>query len=140
MCHGSTFPVSSSLGFLLEFTTVYIMYMHIMYMYIMYMYIMYYYVHVLRTTRHYLVRPGYLIKADLLASPATITVSVLERTFKKTSSSIQSCVTMVSNLLFIENPICKTSDPIAMQPTSTDQVHRTQLFSLHTRTVVQSCS
>ena len=32
------------------------------------------------------------------------------------------------------------SEPFTMQTTSTDQVHCTQLCSLHTRIVVQSCS
>ena len=47
---------------------------------------------------------------------------------------------MISTLLFIENTICMTSEPFAMQTTRTDQVHCTQLYSLHTTTVVQSCS
>ena len=43
---------------------------------------------------------------------------------------------MISTLLFLENTIWMTSDPFTMQTTSTDQVHCTQLYSLHTRTVV----
>ena len=43
-------------------------------------------------------------------------------------------------LLFTENTICMTSKPFTKQITSAAQVHCTQFCSLHTRTVVQSCT